>query len=157
MHFLLCHYRNGMGLQLDPARYPRAGVGRDQLIAVSARGADGQPLWPLPGLRSQPARILGYSAASGLGRILAQALPDASLATAETVFTSHLAATLLAMARDGRGAAWLPRSLVAEDLASGRLIAAGAAPVDVEICLFRSPDCRNRAADALWERTSRVM
>ena len=53
--------------------------------------------------------LLAYSQASGLGRILAahQAGNDETLKL-ETVFTSHLAATLMTMAREGHGLAWLP-------------------------------------------------
>ena len=43
----------------------------------------------------------------------------------ETVFTSHLAATLLSMARAGDGMAWLPRTLAEEDISAGRLVEAG--------------------------------
>ena len=57
------------------------------------------------------------------------------------------------MVRDGKGAAWLPETLISDDLASGRLVRAGARSHDIplQIRLIRSPDCRNRAADALWE------
>lgn len=157
VHFLLCHGRDGMKLRLEPDRYPSVRVGSDTLAALSAPDGAGRPVWPIPGRPGRPTRVLGYSPASGLGRILAARPADeAALDGLETVFTSHLAATLLAMARQGQGAAWLPMTLAGEDVRQGRLVAAGWAGLDVpiDIRLFRSPDCRNRAADALWERLS---
>ena len=47
---------------------------------------------------------------------------------------------LVDMARQGRGITWAPRSLVADDLAAGRLMRAGPEEWDIgiNICLFRS-------------------
>lgn len=151
-HFLLSHSCAGMRSSLAPERFESVRVGADALLAVSAPDAQGRPLWPAPGSPARPTRVLGYSEASGLGRILASKATMARIEGLETVFTSHLAATILAMARDGRGAAWLPRTLVEEDLREGKLVKAGedSLDVEVEIRLFRSPECRNRAADALW-------
>lgn len=69
-----------------------------------------------------------------------------------TGLTSHLAATLATMARDGHGVAWLPLTLAAEDLDRGRLVRAGSDRYDipVEIRLFRSAGRRSEAADDLW-------
>ena len=68
--------------------------------------------------------------------------------------TSHLAATLMTMARDGDGVAWLPETLARDDLERGRLVRAGPQPFDIpiEIRLFRSLECRNNAADEIWKR-----
>lgn len=157
VHFLLCHWHGGMKLNLDPDRYPSIAIGRDVLTPLSAPDASGRPMWPVPGTEKRPTRLLGYGPASGLGRILASG-PSGPIRCerTETIFTSHLAATLLAMARDGQGAAWLPLTLAAGDLKDGKLVEAGADALDVpiDIRLFRSPDCRNRAADALWQMLS---
>ncbi|WP_239507191.1 LysR substrate-binding domain-containing protein, partial [Stenotrophomonas maltophilia] len=75
---------------------------------------------------------LDYSAQSGLGRIVAACLAAADRSFAlETIFTSHLAATLLSMARAGDGVAWLPRTLAEDDIAAGLLVEAG--PPDLAI------------------------
>jgi LysR family transcriptional regulator, hypochlorite-specific transcription factor HypT len=155
VHFLLCHWRNGMKLHLDPERYRSVRVGKDVLTAVSAPDDKGRAIWPLPGTPNRPTRLLGYSPVSGLGRILgSMPSPPSNDGTVETTFTSHLAATLQAMAKDGQGAAWLPATLIADDLKRGSLVKAASDAVDlpIEIRLFRSPDCRNTASDELWER-----
>ena len=110
VHFLLCHWRNGMKLHLDPERYCSVRIGKDVLTAFSAPDDQGGAMWPVPGTTDRPTRLLGYSPVSGLGRILAS-MPASNNDTVETTFTSHLAATLQAMARDGQGAAWLPATL----------------------------------------------
>ncbi|MDC7785251.1 LysR family transcriptional regulator [Rhodoplanes sp. TEM] len=153
VHFLLCHHHADAPTRLEPDRVESARVGDDLLVPLSAPGGDGRPAWPLPGAAGRPSRLLAYSPASGLGRIVAGCpLTRDAAAHMETGFTSHLAATLLTMAREGHGVAWLPRTLAQDDIAQGRLVRAGAEAFDIaiEIRLFRSPDCRNRAADALW-------
>lgn len=153
VQFLLCHWHDGMRVLLDLDRYPSVTVGSDVLAVVSAPTKNKQPIWPLPGTAARPTKLLDYTTASGLGRILASApIRSRPCDFTETVFTSHLAAALLAMARDGQGAAWLPLTLAQSDLDQGHLVRAGSPETDVpvEIRLFRSADHRNRAADELW-------
>ena len=155
VHFLLCHYHADVPTRFDDSRFESVRVGQDLLLPVCAPDAQGQPLWPLPGTPERPARLLAYSPASGLGRILAaHEIRNAEASRLESVFTSHLAATLMTMAREGHGIAWLPLGLGEEDLIRTRLVRAGpnSSDIPVEIRLFRSPDCRNHAADELWGR-----
>ena len=153
--FLLCHHHPDAPTRFEAGRFESVRVGRDTLVPVCAPDAAGRPAWRLPGRPERPARVLAYSQASGLGRILAAQQADKGEAgSLETVFTSHLAATLMSMARQGHGAAWLPLTLAEEDLARADLVRAGAEEFDIpiEIRLFRSRDGRNPAADALWNR-----
>lgn len=154
VHFLLCHHHAGAPPRLEADRFPSVAVGGDILVPVCSPDIGGRPAWPLPGTPGRPPRLLAYSRASGLDRILTahHAVRD-ELAGREAAVTSHLAATLMAMAREGHGVAWLPLTLAGEDLACGRLVRAGPERFDVpvEIRLFRAPDCRNRAADELWD------
>jgi LysR family transcriptional regulator, hypochlorite-specific transcription factor HypT len=147
VQFLLCHHRADARPRLDE-RFESVRVGRDSLVPLCAPAASGGPLWPLAE-QGRPARYLAYGSASGLGRILAASGVGG---TCEPVFTSHLAATLLTMAREGDGVAWLPATLAEEALARGQLVRAGPETLDVpvEIRLFRSLTNRTGAADALW-------
>lgn len=153
VHFLLCHSHAEAPTRFEAERFPSVHVGSDVLTPVCAPDASGAPRWPLPGTVESPSRRLAYSQASGLGRILS-AVVKRDIAHVETGFTSHLAATLMTMAREGHGAAWIPEALAEDDLTRGSLVRAGAEQFDVpiEIRLFRSLDCRNRAADDLWAR-----
>ena len=153
VHFLLCHTHPEAPTRFEPERFQSHRIGDDRLVPLCAPGADGGPSWPLAGTTTRPARLLSYSRASGLGRILAaHQIGRATIASMETGFTSHLAATLMTMAREGHGVAWLPLTVAREDIEQGRLVRAGGEQFDIpiEIRLFRSPDCRNAVADELW-------
>lgn len=149
VHFMIAHYAPGMPTPVDMSGIESRRIGTDKLVALCAPDAQGAPRWQL---EDAAPRLLAYSEASGLGRILAANTP--ANAEGEPFFTSHLAATLATMAREGHGIAWLPLTLVEGDIAAKRLVRAGnpASDVPVDIRIFRSRDCRNRASDALWKR-----
>lgn len=151
VQFLLCHTHALMSSPLAQEPFTSTVVGSDALMPLCAPDETGAALWPLqPG---KPAKYLAYSAASGLGRILAadhRARPVPL--QLETVFSSHLAATLLSMARAGDGMAWLPRTLAEDDLATGRLVACGPGDmiIPVDIRLFRPTARMSPEAEAIW-------
>jgi DNA-binding transcriptional LysR family regulator len=97
--------------------------------------------------------VLAYSAESGIGRIV-RALCGAALEEihAEVVFTAHLASVLKTMALDSRGVAWLPKTLIGEDLANGRLVPVGEESwsIAVDIRLFRQETTMHPAAETFW-------
>jgi hypothetical protein len=69
--FLLCHYHPDAPTRFDPDRFQSVAVASDTLVPVSAPNAEGHPLWPLVADPDRQTRLLAYSQASGLGRILA--------------------------------------------------------------------------------------
>ena len=71
VHFLLCHYHAEAPTRFEAGRFESIRVGHDILVPVCAPATDGRPLWPLPDTPERPSRLLSYSQASGLGRILA--------------------------------------------------------------------------------------
>ena len=156
--FLLCHHHAAAPSRLDGAAFRSARVGEDVLVPVTAPRADGQPLHTLDqspddGLEGGALPQLAYSPESGMGRIVRAAGEGFPVPLRlETVFTSHLAAVLRTLARDGRGVAWLPGSLIADDLARGRLARAGGKGWDiaVEVRLFRPRARQSPAAEAFW-------
>jgi DNA-binding transcriptional LysR family regulator len=68
------------------------------------------------------------------------------------VFKAHLASVLRTMTLDGRGMAWLPRTLIADDLAAGRLVEAAPADwfIELEIRLYRDRSALGKAAEDFW-------
>ena len=134
-------------LDVDACRCAR--IGEDRLVAVTQPDASGRPRHAL----SARGAMLGYTDESGLGRILraviGRRLDRASL---QTVFTAHAASVLRTMALDGRGLAWLPATLVHDDLALGRLVPAGDADWDVplEIRLYRENEPLGKVAETFW-------
>jgi DNA-binding transcriptional LysR family regulator len=152
VQFMLCHAHAQVPGRLDPSAFRSVPVGTDVLVAVSSPDANGQPLHALNGSRVP---LLEYSPESGLGRLvraLAGNTPQG--AVIEPVFTAHLATVLRTMALQGRGVAWLPRSLIMQDLQEGRLVAAAAAnagELRIDIRLFRPAPTQPPAAEAFWQ------
>ncbi|WP_188260164.1 LysR family transcriptional regulator [Azospirillum tabaci] len=150
--FLLCHAHAAAPSRLEAGAFRSAAVGSDRLVPVSAPDESGAPRHRLSG-GGAALPHLAYSPESGMGRIVtaARGAFPAPLAL-DTVFTSHLAAVLRTLARDGRGVAWLPDSLIAEDLAQGRLVRAGGAgwEIPVEVRLYRPRARQSPAAEAFW-------
>lgn len=143
VQFLLCH-DHPAAIRLSEDVFRSVRVGEDDLLPVVA------PSFPADtALADLP--YLAYSQESGMGRILAAA---GKVPPSKPVFASHLAGVLAAMAREGRGVAWSPRSLIADDLAAGRLIPAGGPEdaVPMEIRLFRPKARQSPAAEAMWDR-----
>lgn len=151
--FLLCHGHAAVANRLSDDRFSHRVLAGDDLMPVSAPDADGGPRFSLTAPAAGGLPHLAYSDASGMGRIVTGLLPRATPSLAP-VFISPLAGVLQAMARDGRGIAWLPRSLIATDLAAGRLVQAGSADwiFAVEIRLYRPRDALTPAAEAFWAR-----
>jgi DNA-binding transcriptional LysR family regulator len=148
--FLLCHHHTAAPSRFG-AQFRSAVVGQDALAPFAAPDADGQPRWNLTdGAEEVP--YLAYSDESGLGRIVeAQRFAD-RIQGLRTVFSARLAASLMTMAREGRGVAWLPVSLVEAEVALGRLVRAGGADLEipVDIRVFRPITRQSPAAEAFW-------
>jgi DNA-binding transcriptional LysR family regulator len=157
--FLLCHHHPSAPTKLDPQGFRSVTLGQDVLVPVSMPDPQKQPLHALPGSEDRPVPFLAYSATSGLGRILAGCHAiDGQPVWLDTVFTSHVAIVLKTMARNGRGIAWSPLSLVEEDLRLGLLVRAGGTSWDipVEIRLFRPRSRQNQAAEGFWSRITAI-
>lgn len=157
VQFLLCHAHKDIRSRLDAAEFKSIIVGTDTLVPLSAPDRHGHPKWRLR--RGKPVRYLAYGAQSGLGRIVAARLARERRGVAlETIFTSHLAATLLSMARAGDGVAWLPRTLAGDDLAAGALVEAGEPDltIPIEIRLFRPAARQSGLAEDVWAAFERA-
>src|SRR5258708_24207052 len=149
--FLLCHHHPNMSNRLGTGQFRSIVVGADTLVPLCTPARDGVPRWRLRG--GKPVKYLAYSAQSGLGRIVAARWGTKDRAFAlDTVFTSHLAATLLSMARAGDGVAWLPRTLAEEDISAGLLVEAGGPDlaIPIQIRLFRPVARHSHPAESVW-------
>lgn len=154
VQFLLCHSHPLAPVGLDAAEFPSVVVGTDALLPVSAPGRGRKPRFSIGASPSPRLPLLAYSAESGLGRVV-RAIHGAALERirAEPVFTAHVAALLKAMALEGRGIAWLPRSLIADDLDAGRLVAAAGRAwcIDIEVRLYGRRTSDTPAAASFWK------
>lgn len=158
VHFVLAHAHARTQGTLDSDAYLWTGVGADQMLPVSRPDDEGQPLHRLEGARPRGLiPVLAYTEESGMGRVIRSVLGRRLEAVrCHAVFTAHLASVLRSMALDGRGIAWLPKTLIEEDLAAGRLVAAAGTPwsVDLDIRLYRRREAVGLAAEAFWAAAS---
>lgn len=168
VHFMLAHYDVSLATRLDVDRFQRVDLETDMLIPISApaprsqaRGSRRKPREPrytLPGSAKAPLPYLAYHPGSGVGRIVTSFL--AAKSSPCWLVPSFAAPVMLlaGMAREGRGITWAPLSLVHEDLASGRLLRAGAEDWDIaiRISLFRSRARMTSAAETFWSAVQRL-
>ncbi len=135
--FMLCHCHAAAPPRLVETHFISKVIDHDRLLPVMA-----------PNLDAQHAPLLGYGTESAFARILAAAPQGQN--QAKPVFTSHSAAVLRMMARDGRGLAWLPHSLIHEDLQTGALRALPDAALSLDIRLYRPRARQSHLAEAFW-------
>lgn len=150
--FLLCHYHPAVPNRLDAKSFKSARVGSDRLMLVaSAKSrADGSPQTEISGDHLQ---LLDYSAESGLGRIVRAVRQDGARSGGGVNFVSHLAVVLKAMMLEGRGVAWLPQTLIQDELQDGSIVEVGPKDeqIPVEIHLFRRRSADTAPAEGLWD------
>jgi len=151
--FLLAFSHPRLPLLLDDTLFEGMAFATDDLVPVSAPKSSGKPAYDLPGSVSKPVPTLGYSPTLALGQILQDGLArmrsDLHL---YPVAESDFAESLHEQALQGAGLAWLPRALVANDLASGKLVAVQAKEFSIrfEIRLFRPRQPRTDLVDRIW-------
>ncbi len=155
-HFLLCHHHPSTPVSFKPNYFVWLDIGSDMLIPVSKPRdkAPDQAIFALPGSLTEPVAHLAYSEVSGMGRILAYTYAQNGLSVwLAPVFTAHVATVLAMMARAGRGMAWLPLSVIAQDLEYGVLVRAGGSEWDIPISvrLYRPRARQSAVAEEFWE------
>jgi LysR family transcriptional regulator, hypochlorite-specific transcription factor HypT len=155
---LLCYAHPRLALALSDAQFEGVTLTHESLVAVSALTTRGTPLHKLPGTEQKTTALLGYSPSLAMQQILQDALArrNAQLHT-HVVVEADFAELLHELALSGAGVAWLPRALVAADLASGKLVNAFKNPdaIDFEVRLYRPRAVageRSALLDKVWER-----
>lgn len=162
---LMCYQHPQQSIGLDSDRFESMAVGIDYLLPYAKGGEDGRPVHSLPGNAGQPVPMLAYPQETVLGQIVARVLEEESCpAQVYRRFESDLAVGLKMMALHGHGIAWLPQSMVSEELASGALVPAialaqageGRLPwsVKLEIRLYRAREPGVPEIDAIWQHVA---
>jgi DNA-binding transcriptional LysR family regulator len=148
---LLCYHAPDVNPALARASVITLALGKDTLVPVCRATDTGAPQFrPEPGT---PTRLLSYPADSSLGRVLErERATSRSGWQFRSVCESAHAVGLKAMALRGSGVAWLPASLVAEELAAGTLtdLTAELPTVELRIVLYRHRNPRVPSVTSLW-------
>lgn len=148
--FLLTYAHPAVAPNIDNDRFMYRHLGDEAAIPVSVPDTLGRPLHALR--RDGPATAyLSYGPCSFFGRGLTKLFADRPLALT-TVYENAMSAGLKAMALAGRGVAWLPESLIRDELRSGQLVAAGDRSwiLMTEIRLYRQAARGRPAVERFW-------
>jgi len=146
-HFLLCYHHPASTNRMTADSFTSIELGNDVLVPVAAPSCRDRDL------KTGRFPFLAYTLESGMGRILHAAWASVGKKLPEQpIFSSHLASILVAMAREGRGVAWSPLSIVQDDLKAGSLMRIGdpADEVSMQIRLFRPKARQAPGAEAFW-------
>jgi len=158
---LIAYHHASQPLQLGPDRYQMLSLGQETLAPYAKAGADGQPMFRLPGspgAGGERVPFLSYAAGAYMAPLVELILNLAGTPPLlEAVFEIDMAEGLKAMALEGHGLAFLPASSVQQDLAAGRLVPAappGSFELTMEVRVYRErPDAARRTnplAQAVW-------
>lgn len=150
--FLLTYVHPSVPLLLDASEFDYKVVGFEQIIPISAPDADGNPLH-MVGRDEQPFDYIGYEKSSFFGHLLSE-LFALKMPEHRLVHEGSMSIGLKGMSIAGWGVAWVPHSLIAEELASGQLVQ-GADPswnIPLEIRLYRSRNNQRGVIEKFWNR-----
>ncbi|MDE2369020.1 MAG: LysR family transcriptional regulator [Burkholderiales bacterium] len=159
---LIAYHHPSQPLQLNPDRYEMLSLGSETLAPYAKGGADGQPLFRLPGAGAVP--FLSYAAGAYMAQLVEVILRQVgSPLRLDPIYETDMAEGLKAMALEGHGLAFLPYSSVRKELKSRRLVAAaapGELQLTMEVRIYRErPEIARHgkpAVQSLWEFLGRA-
>jgi DNA-binding transcriptional LysR family regulator len=149
---LLCFEMVGGLATAHPAEIERLHIGQETLLPVATPG-HGAHLLRKPD-EDLLVKLINYPEESFLGRAVRRdCLPGLiKNHTTETVCESAFTAGIKEMVLAGRGIAWLPQSLVQQELVDGKLISLqdALASSSLGIAIYRNAQSPHALIDALW-------
>ncbi len=157
---VLCYGHSSLSIGLESTKLESVTVGCERLVAVSGAEPKGVAKHQLDQARLAPTAHLALAPDLAQAKILAASIPGATYKKLNTVHTSDSAQQLLHMVRSGVGMAWLPMTIVADDLTAGNLVRVQTAKEDI-VCevrlarqVARTVSARHRLIDKIWAANS---
>ncbi len=156
---LIAYHHPSQPLRLSDDRYEMLALSSETLAPYAKAGADGRPLFTLPGSAGQRVPFLSYASGAYMAGLVEAIRKQAGEPLAlEPIYETDMAEGLKAMALEGHGLAFLPHSSVRKELKARRLVAASADPLlslTMEVRIYRErPEAarhRKPAVQALWD------
>lgn len=148
-------------LALDPLCFEAVTVARDVFSPLAAPDAAGRPLHALPGQPERPVPLIGSQRSDYLGQLVALLLSRgptrAHVAHAGEADSLHF---LRSMAMHGIGVAFLPESMVREELRRGELVRVDprwSAEIEIRLVRVRRPQGQavHGVAHLVWQCLAR--
>ncbi|MCM0609252.1 MAG: LysR family transcriptional regulator [Ideonella sp. WA131b] len=156
---LIAYHHPSQPLRLSDDRYEMLALSSETLAPYAKAGADGRPMFTLPGSAGQRVPFLSYAPGAYMAGLVDAIRKQAGEPLAlEPIYETDMAEGLKAMALEGHGLAFLPHSSVRKELKARRLVAASADPLlslTMEVRIYRErPEAarhRKPAVQALWD------
>ncbi len=128
-------------------------IGQDTLIPVCKPASSGGPLFAVASKTPLEVPYLRFGDSAPISQHIEPLLQRERLSgKLRTVYENSMAGALRIRAREGIGVAWLPRTLVAQDLQAGLLIQTGdpAWEIELQIRLHRTRGTANELTSKIW-------
>jgi DNA-binding transcriptional LysR family regulator len=113
-----------------------------------------QPKHTLPGTAQAPASLLAYPESAYFRRLVDAAIQRQSVVChLENRYMNSFADAIRSMALEGSGLAWLPESMILDDLAMGRFVVVPGDDwiIDLDIRIYRNLASTRPQVDMLWD------
>jgi DNA-binding transcriptional LysR family regulator len=156
---LIAYHHPSQPLRLSDDRYEMLALSSETLAPYAKAGADGRPMFTLPGRPGERVPFLSYASGAYMAGLVEAIRKQAGEPLAlEAIYETDMAEGLKAMALEGHGLAFLPHSSVRKELKARRLVATSADPLlslTMEVRIYRErPEAarhRKPAVQALWD------
>ncbi len=151
--FLLTYAHPWVPLLLEEGEFPHCVLGHERLVPVAAPDPAG-PLLDRAVREGTEIPFLSYGDLSFFDMALSRLFADAPRLRRRVVHENTISIGLKSMALAGWGVAWLPESLVCEELAAGRLAAASEDPswtLTTEIRIYRHAHSTRSFVEKVWQ------
>ncbi|NOX41390.1 MAG: LysR family transcriptional regulator [Alphaproteobacteria bacterium] len=156
--FFISYIDPKTGLLSDAPIFASLKLGEETLVPVASPNSDGTSRWWLPDRPQGPIPCL-HTLSDGspwpIKNHMEKTYSDLSF---KSVYDSSIGTTLKEMAIEGFGLAWLPHTLVKDDLASGQLVRA-AEPADdiiVDIKIYRCLSYKEPRVEKFWQALLKI-
>ncbi len=139
---VFCYGHHCLPLALEAGKFERMTIAAERLIPVAAPNLT----W-----KKKAIPFLALSPSLALGRIWAHQVPTAIKAQLKTIYEADFAEPLVPLVKARLGVAWLPESLVAQDLKRGLLVPLDLTPaIGFEVQLVRAHPIIHPWVEKIW-------
>jgi LysR family transcriptional regulator, hypochlorite-specific transcription factor HypT len=140
---VFCYGHPCLPLALDAGRFERINITTECLIPVAA---------PNLTLGKKAIPFLALAPSLALGRIWAHQIPAPIKARLKTIYEADFAEPLVPLVKARLGVAWLPESLVAQDLKRGSLVQLNLSPaIAFDVQLIRANPVTHPWVEKIWQ------
>lgn len=150
--FFIC-YEGPSGTVLnDTKRFSSIHLGTEMLVPVVSPDSDGKPTWWLPDNPKEAIPYLHTTSTPSVWPIKNHLRNRYGHLNFDPVFETSIASSVKAMVIEGYGLAWVPHSIVVDDLADARLVRADKEEDDilVNIKIYKCRENKEPRVEKFW-------